>query len=139
MEHMITSRKIIFSVGLFFGLAAIGGFLLGFTLWQGDFVAIACCASGITLSCFLWLKFVSHFQPKGAEHLSLLSFVGVSGLALYSNLVWSLWALNVPVNIGTAKSGHMAENYWLGPFTLIYAVLCYVVLTFSHRYKKGDR
>jgi len=124
----MTSRPIVFTLGAFCGLATLGGFELGFSLWQGDYIAIACLSAGMTLCSYLWLTLTKNKSHKGVEWFCLLCFVLASGLALYSNLAWALWALNVPVNIGTVRDGHMGENYWLGPATLLYAVICYVVL-----------
>jgi hypothetical protein len=133
MDGTNFSRCIIAGIGVFFGLATLGGFSLGFTLWNGDFIAIACLSSGVALSSYLWWSLTAKEAPNGLDCIVFVSFVLAAGLSLYVNLAWALWALKVPVSIGTVRDGHMAENYWLGPASLLYTIICYVSMKWQNR------
>lgn len=46
-------------------------------------------------------------------------------LAIWSVVTYALWLAGVPLKIGTIQDGHMAENWWLPGFTVIWAALSY--------------
>lgn len=100
--------------------------LVGMLLKMGGIVAWSIFIMGVICAFFLWVKLRkdTHELPAYMQVLQLV--IGVlAGLSLYSNLSWFLWILGIPINIETVVSGHMPENYWLGPATLAYTALCY--------------
>lgn len=52
-----------------------------------------------------------------------LGFTVVVALAVFSNLSFLAWIAGLPLEMGGVKQGKMAEHYWLGPITLVYAVI----------------
>lgn len=128
MNLLKLSRVAAIFVGVFFALAALGGGLLGLTLKHGTFIALACLSAGVSLSCFLWTRESRYEDRTKLNHALAAGFALTAGLALYANVAWALWALGVPVDIGTVRDGRMGEHYWLGPFTLLYAIACYTAL-----------
>lgn len=117
------------AIGIFFSLAAIGGFLLGILARNGDFLAIACLSAGVALACALWWFWGQEpIMFKSINLIVLVSATTSAGLALYSNLVYGIWALGWPMSIGTVATGQMKGLYWLGPFTILYALLGYLLM-----------
>lgn len=100
--------------------------LVGMLLKMGGVVAWSIFIMGVICAFFFWVKLRkdTHEIPAYMKVLQLVIAV-LAGLSLYSNLSWFLWILGIPINIGTVVSGHMLENYWLGPATLAYTALCY--------------
>lgn len=125
---MILARKAALGLAVISGISGIGGLILGFHFQHGGFLAMACLMTGVALSSGLWWNETRREIPNASLHLLVLSFALVSGLALYANLSWAIWAAGFPMEIGTVKDGRMGEHYWLGPFTLVYAVFCYAML-----------
>ena len=62
-----------------------------------------------------------------------VNFAIMVTLAAWSCSSFALWASGVEVDIEIIKNGLMGEHYWLGPFTLIYAVFCYAMLRMQDR------
>ena len=62
-----------------------------------------------------------------------INFAVMVTLAAWSCSSFALWASGVELDIGIIKNGLMGEHYWLGPFTLIYAVFCYAMLRMQDR------
>lgn len=123
------TRRIAAVVGIFFVLATIGGFPLGVVMRDGSMLAIASLSAGIALACGLWWSWAR--EPilfKDLNVIALVSTTLTAGLALYSNLSYGIWALGMPMNIGTVANGRMGEHYWLGPLTLVYAVVSYLIM-----------
>jgi len=52
----------------------------------------------------------------------------IVALAVYSNLSFAVWAAGLPIDLGIVRNGRMAEHYWLGPITLVYAVVMWVMV-----------
>lgn len=128
MNFLSFSRSAAVGIGVFSVLAALGGIIIGLPIGHGGYIAISCLMAGIALSCAIWWRESKNTGHSNTKQMIVASFALASGLALYANLVWALWALGVPVDIGTVRDGRMAAHYWFGPFTLVYAVICYVVL-----------
>lgn len=79
---------------------------------------IACATGGIA--------FARTKQPGGRWRIALRVMFGISVmLAIWSVVTYALWLAGVPLKIGTIQEGHMAENWWLPGFTVIWAALCY--------------
>lgn len=127
--HLTASQRFVVLLGCLAAVLCFSGFFLGFQLKHGGYIAFGALFGGVTLSCYLWIRTTRTFALKGQlDFLCALSFVLVAGLALYSNVAWALWAIGVPVDIGTVRDGRMSEHYWLGPFTLAYAAVSYGAL-----------
>ena len=60
-------------------------------------------------------------------------------MALYANLTWLLWALGVPVAIGTVQNNEMGSNYWVGPVILIFAVISYYFYQWQIKTMKNEK
>ncbi|MFC0698275.1 hypothetical protein [Paraburkholderia humisilvae] len=54
-------------------------------------------------------------------------FALMGGVAFNVVATWGLWAIGYPMVNGTIQRGLMAENYWLGPVILAYAVVVWMV------------
>lgn len=52
-----------------------------------------------------------------------LGFAVTVALAVFSNLAFFAWIFGLPLEMGVVRKGKMAEHYWLGPITLVYAVI----------------
>ena len=112
-------------------MTALGGLFTGLALRNGDNLALGSLAAGIALSGYLWWRYAWRDEfVRGLNILVLITFVATAGLALYANLSYLLWWLGYPMSIGTVAAGKMQENYWLGPFTLLYAVVAWISLRF---------
>lgn len=136
LTPLTVGRWIAAAVGIFFGMSAFGGLMLGITTRHGGFLAVACLSAGIALGSGMWWhlsRFPTYRDPLMG--LSLISVCLVAGLALDSNLTYLLWGIGFPMEIGTVKDGRMAEVYWLPPLTLLYAVFGYAVLTYLAKKK----
>ncbi|MDY0748076.1 hypothetical protein SNE35_26485 [Paucibacter sp. R3-3] len=108
--------------------AAIGGSVLGAYLKDGEVIVVTCFAAGVAVALLLWW-WTAEEAGKGAGHtLARLSLAIVGGLAFYANLTYALWAAKVPLKLRIIEEGRMAEHFWLGPATLVYAVFCWLVL-----------
>lgn len=136
MKILQTSRYIAAIAGVFALLTSIGAAFLGSYLHHGGYIALSCFAAGLTLACALWWRESKHEARSLLTHLTAFSFAMTAGLALYANVVWALWSAGVPVDIGTVRDGRMGEYYWLGPFTLVYAVFCYIILILDNKQNK---
>ncbi|WKB50532.1 hypothetical protein [Eleftheria terrae] len=110
---------------VFFGLSSTGAFVVGLIGARGDALAWACLSAGIALSSLMWGRYQPSRQDSLLGRLACASFVLCSGLALYTNFAWALWALGMPMSLGAVEDGKMGEHDWLGPFTLAYAAVCY--------------
>ena len=125
------SRYVIAAAGFFSGLVTIGGFIIGFSQGDGRFVALACMFSGISLASYLWWRMTKRpGDIVNGNIIFLISFVIAAGLALYSNLVYLLWILDLPVKFGTIENGKMGQVYWFPPVILLYAVLAWLGLRY---------
>jgi hypothetical protein len=54
MNILKYSRYAVLALGVFAALSSMGGFMLGFSLSHGGFLALACLMSGIALACYVW-------------------------------------------------------------------------------------
>ncbi|MQA40617.1 hypothetical protein [Rugamonas aquatica] len=131
MTALLTiARRTSAAIGIVFAMSALGGLMLGIRARSGAFLAIACMSAGFALTAGMWWHLSRNpSYRRQFMGLTLLSVCLVSGLALYSNLVYLLWGIGLPLDIGTVKAGKMGNAYWLPPLTLRYAVVCYVGLT----------
>ncbi len=123
-----TSRKAAVALGILQALIVAGGVPIAIELRHGGLMALNCLFVGGTLSCYMWWREASYEDRSVLDHLLASMTALMCGLALYANLTWALWAAGVPIDIGTVRDGRMAEHYWLGPFTLLYALGCYCLL-----------
>ena len=132
------SRITAIAIGIYAALSTIGGLVLGFAVQNGTYIAVGCLMAGVALSCSLWWLFTREKELSVWDVIGRIGFAGSAGLALYSNLAWGLWALGVPMDLGTVREGRMGENYWLGPATLAYAVFCYATIRWPSK-KTGQK
>lgn len=90
----------------------------------GEIHALACLAAGAGVT-FLLLAIT---EPGTAlsTRVNRCLFAIMGGLAANMILTWGLWAIGVPMINGTIQRGLMAENYWLGPAVLAYAVIVWL-------------
>jgi hypothetical protein len=132
-----TSRLVALGVGFFAVFAAIGSAFLGAVLSHGGYVAMACLLAGVGLASYLWWREAHRETRTLGNHIVALTFAIAAGLALYANLTWGLWMTGVPMELGTIRHGRMYEHYWLGPLTLLYAIVCYALLRWSESSSKG--
>lgn len=128
MNTLKMTRWAAIVVGSLSAIMVPGGFLLGHMLQHGGYIAASSFYAGIALTCYLWWRESFTEGRTLTSHLMAFNFALMGGLALYANLSWALWAAGVPVDLGIVRDGRMGEHYWLGPFTLIFAVFCYAVL-----------
>lgn len=133
MRINLNNVRLVFrGIAVFFGATAIGGFVIGFSIPSGMYLALACLNAGLFLAVFLWQHLVpdDRFRrPNGG--LALVMFSLISGLAMYSNLAYLTWILGFPLSMGIVESGRMGEHYWLPPATLLYAVGMFYWLRFT--------
>lgn len=99
-------------------------------LWDGgvrigELYALACFAAGVGVMSLLLSITEPGTAPSTRVSRYLFAFMG--GLAFNVIVTWGLWALEVPIMNGTVRRGLMAENYWLGPAILAYAVWVWLV------------
>lgn len=122
-------RRIVGVAAIFFGVSVPGGLLLGVTLRSGDALAYTCVCLGLSIAASMWwlLSQRQHFL-RPMNGLGLVGLCLISGLAAYSNLAYIIWICGFPLSIGTVNNGKMAENFWLPPATLLYAVFMYYSL-----------
>ncbi|EDT05907.1 hypothetical protein BamIOP4010DRAFT_0644 [Burkholderia ambifaria IOP40-10] len=71
----------------------------------------------------------------GTQFLRYL-FALIGGTAANVILTWAFWALKLPIMNGTIRRDLMAENYWLGPSILVYAVVVWLSYRGSLRREK---
>ncbi|MDY0749104.1 hypothetical protein SNE35_31700 [Paucibacter sp. R3-3] len=113
--------------------AVVGGSALGAYLKDGGVIVLTCFAAGGVVALSLWWWTMDE-AGKGAVHtLVRLSLAIIGGLAFYANLTYGLWAAKVPLKLRIIDEGRMAEHFWLGPATLVYAVFCWLVLRYRAR------
>lgn len=110
-------------------LEVIGGVVLSTLLvLNGTVVALTSLTAGIAVSLGLWW-WTADEGGKGIMHsMARVAFVATAGLAFYTILTYVLWASGIPLDLGVVQAGRMGEHYWLGPFTLAYSVVAYIVL-----------
>jgi hypothetical protein len=109
-------------------LEVLGGLLFTAAVVHGGVIALTAFMAGVVVSLSLWW-WTSNEAGRGVAHVAArLSFCAVGGLAFYSNVTYVLWAAGVPLDLGIVRDGRMGEHFWLGPFTLAYAVFAFVVL-----------
>lgn len=135
MIYLRITRALSATIGTLSALAAAGGVLL-YSAGIANDVAAPCFFAGLTLACLIWWHQSQHTARRLLEHLAAANFSAMAGLALYANLVWALWAQGAPVDLELATNGQMGEHFWLGPFTLVYAGLCYLAV--RHPANKGQ-
>jgi len=129
--YIIWSRRAAAMVASFSGLIVLGAFSLGLPLQDDRFLALACLFSGFMLTGGLWWGLAKNQKYITGSNVILLgTFVVVAGLALYSNLAYLLWALGLPMGIGTSANGQMGHVYWLPPTTLLYTIFSWVMLKY---------
>lgn len=128
MKVLSASRKIAIALGVLQVLIVMGGLPIAVELHHGGLVALTCLFAGGVLSCYVWWREAANEDRSRLDHCLAVMTALICGLALYANLTWALWAAGVPIDIGTVRDGRMGENYWLGPFTLVYALACYCLL-----------
>lgn len=124
--HFHASRILPAAIAAFCAVAALGGFALGFGLGDGHALAVACLLSGVALAPLLWLRYgpIVSGAPMLSQMMTVI-FCCTAGLALYSNLSYLLWVLGFPMAIRAIETGAMRGNWWLGPVTLLWAVVCW--------------
>lgn len=67
-------------------------------------------------------------MPAAMRHLLRGAFAVCVFLGVWGSLTYALWLAGVPLKIGTIERGIMGEQWWLGPFCLIWAGLAYTQL-----------
>lgn len=127
-------RKPLIALAVASLLISLGCLITGLLLGDGALNALGCLFSGVTLASYLWVT-----KPQGHQTLLYAVFSLMAGLALYANLAWILWALKLPMDLGTVRDGRMAEHFWLGPATLVYAVICYAAHQLDVRHRARSR
>lgn len=91
----------------------------------GEIHALACLAGGAGVT-FLLLA-ITEPGTAFSTRVNRYLFAILGGLACNVVLTWGLWAIGFPITNGTVRRGLMAENYWLGPAVLAYAVIVWLV------------
>lgn len=133
------SRRIWYGAGVLFALEAIGMFLIA-PYWRGgafrgELHALALFIVGGAVILFL----LARTEPGtwfGTQVLRYL-FALMGGTAANVILTWAFWAAKLPIMNGTIRLDLMAENYWLGPSILVYAVVVWLSYRGSLRREKA--
>lgn len=114
-------------------LEVVGGVVLSAATLNGQVIALTSFMAGTAMSLGLWW-WTRDEAGKGLAHtLARVSFVGTGGLAFYAIVSYAIWAAGIPIELGIVRDGRMGEHFWLGPFTLVYATVCYVVMKWGKR------
>ncbi|WP_077034470.1 hypothetical protein [Pelomonas sp. KK5] len=114
----------------------VAGALFGAYTRNADVIVTTCLVAGVLVALSLWWS-TRDEAGKGLLHaLVRVSLATMGGLAFYANLTYALWAAKVPLRLRLIEEGRMAEHYWLGPATLVYAVLCWIALRYRARDNK---
>jgi len=95
---------------------------------MGYFYAWGTFFIGLYAGWLAWNRSATWPSSKALYGVLRLSFSGVVGLAVFSNLAFVVWAAGSPIALGVVERGQMGEHYWLGPFTMLYAILIRIVL-----------
>lgn len=124
-----TARRV-WSVLVFLCAVETVGLFIIAPLWDGgarvgELYALGCVAAGVGVM-FLLLA-VTEPGTALSTRVNRYLFAVMGGLACNVIVTWGLWALEVPIKNGTVQRELMAENYWLGPAILAYAVIVWLV------------
>jgi hypothetical protein len=123
-----TARRLWYALCVLFMVESAGLFTIA-PYWSGGAIvgkihALACFVSGAGVT-FLLLA----MNDPGRALLTRANrylFAVMGGLAFNVVVTWGLWAVGYPMVNGTVRLGLMAENYWLGPVILAYAVVVWL-------------
>jgi len=134
-----TARLIWHALAVVFMVETVGLFTIA-PYWNGGAIVgeihgLACFVAGAGVM-FLLLATTepgSAFSTKANRYM----FALMGGLAFDVIVTWGLWAIGYPIVNGTVRRGLMAENYWLGPVILAYAVV--VWMAYRHAVAKESR
>ncbi len=121
-----TARRIWFMLFALSTAESVGAFFAG-PYWHGGsalgaFNGLGTFFAGAATTFFLLAK-TEPGKSFGAR-VSRYVFAAAGGYSGKSILMWALWASGLPI----AHSAHvpMADTYWMGPATLVYAVMVWV-------------
>jgi hypothetical protein len=114
-------------------LAVVGGTMLGAVTRDGRIIANTCAMSGVVVGLGLWWWTRDEAGRSFMHAAARINFAAAGGLALYISLSYALWAADIPLELGIVRDNRMGEHFWLGPFTLVWAIFAYVVLKSGKR------
>ncbi|CAM2164663.1 conserved membrane hypothetical protein [Burkholderia latens] len=107
--------------------------------WQGGAIrgelnALALFIVGGAVMLFL----LARSEPGARFGTQLLRYLYalMSGTAANVILTWGFWAAKLPIMNGTIRRDLMAENYWLGPVILVYAIVVWLAYRGALRREK---
>lgn len=107
-----------------------GGLFVIAPYWNGGTIvggihALACliAGAGITFLLLATTEPGTTFSTRANRYL----FAIMGGTAFNLVVTWGLWAVGFPIANWTVRRGLMAENYWLGPAVLAYAVIVWLI------------
>lgn len=100
---------------------------------SGHFWAWGSFIVGLMCGGYAWAFTARYSSRSLIDKVMRVGFSANVALAVFCNLAYMLWIAGMPLEMGIVKDGRMAEHYWLGPFTLIYAVVMWFTLNKSSK------
>lgn len=92
---------------------------------NGQYVAWTTFLLGLFCGGYSWTH-LSRWPAKNLlEKTVNVALSGLVALSAFSNLSYLAWIVGLPLELGVVKDGRMAEQWWLGPTTLLWTVVCW--------------
>lgn len=133
------SRRWAGGAGALAAVAAAAAGAWGGARPDGLALAWACWLAGGAWAGWAWRR-AARWLPADPPDVAVFmagAFAAMAGLAAVANLYWLLFAAGAPLDLSAARAMLLAEQFWLGPVTLAWAGICWVLFRGVLRWAGG--